>query len=92
MSIHPSWVQCHKKQGTEIKFINGHYYLYGVKSVYNKELKRVQKVSLGILGKITEKDGFIPSKSKKLAEQSVDVLDEKQVFSVLYEITCTSEI
>lgn len=37
---HPDWTLVHKKPGTELKGINGRYYLYGVKSVYDKKLMR----------------------------------------------------
>ena len=30
---HPDWALAHKKPGTELKCINGRYYLYVVKSV-----------------------------------------------------------
>jgi len=40
----------HKRPGTELKLINGRYYLYSVKSVYDKTLKNSRKVSLGIFG------------------------------------------
>lgn len=51
---YPAWVLAHKKAGTEIKYINGKYYLYGVTSIYDKTLKKSKKKSLGILGRITE--------------------------------------
>ena len=35
---HPDWVLKHKKSGTEIKKINNKYYVYGVKSVYDKTI------------------------------------------------------
>ncbi len=58
---HPDWALKHKRPGTELKLINGRYYLYGVKSVYDKTAKRSRKVSLGILGSISQERGFIPS-------------------------------
>ncbi|MFZ1358897.1 MAG: transposase [Saprospiraceae bacterium] len=80
----PEWVTSHKKPGTEIKFINGKYYLYGVRSVYDKTIKRARKISLGIVGSITEKDGFIPSSKNKLREEASRSYAGKQVFSVEY--------
>lgn len=59
---HPDWAMAHKKPGTELKCINGRYYLYGVKSVYDKKLKWSRKISLRILGSITKEKGFILSK------------------------------
>jgi hypothetical protein len=58
---YPAWVLEHRTKGREIKHINGKYYVYGVKSVYDKELKRAKKISLGILARITEENGFIAS-------------------------------
>ncbi len=37
-SSHPKWATKHRTKGTELKKINGKYYLYGVTSKYNKEL------------------------------------------------------
>jgi transposase len=84
MSNYPSWVEAHKKQGSEVKFIRGHYYLYGVKSVYDKKAKKAKKISLGILGKITEKEGFIASKAQKSIEKTQEVASETQVFAYEY--------
>ncbi|MDZ7933543.1 MAG: hypothetical protein U5M51_00915 [Emticicia sp.] len=84
MAHFPSWVLSHKKQGTEIKFIRGYYYLYAIKSKYCKETKSTKKISLGILGKITENEGFIPSKSDKLVKNTLEIINEKQVFAHEY--------
>jgi transposase len=67
---HPEWALKYKKPGTELKCINGRYYLYGVKSVYDKVIKRSRKISLGILGRITEEDGFTASAKNELKKQS----------------------
>jgi transposase len=84
MATIPSWALAHKKQGTEIKYIRGHYYLYAIKSKYCKETKRTKKISLGILGKITENEGFIPSKAEKTAKNALETIDEKQIFALEY--------
>ena len=60
----PDWVknfQCEKN--TEIKYINGHWYLYERSTKYDPELKRSRKVSGKLLGSITE-NGFVPKKEK----------------------------
>jgi hypothetical protein len=62
---HPDWALEYKKPGTELKIINGRYYLYAVKSQYNKETKRSKKISLGILGSITKENGFVASEKKR---------------------------
>lgn len=81
---HPDWALQHKKSGTELKLINGRYYLYGVKSVYDKSIKRSRKVSLGILGSITQEIGFIPSEKMELRKKSEQSYLNKGVFTYEY--------
>jgi hypothetical protein len=38
-SRHPQWVLKHKKTGTEIRVINGHYYLYAISSKWDSTKK-----------------------------------------------------
>ena len=59
MSKHPEWALKHKTKGTELRLINGTYYLYKITSKWNPEKKRSQKITLGLLGKITQESGFI---------------------------------
>ena len=61
---YPSWVLKHKVQGTEIRFISGRYYLYQVKSYWDKESKRSKKVTELFLGRITEA-GLVKGKRTK---------------------------
>lgn len=58
--VHPDWALKQKRPGTELRYIRGIYYLYGVSSKWNKEKKRAQKVTGKILGKVTE-NGFVES-------------------------------
>lgn len=51
---YPDWVLVHKVKGTEIRKIEGRYYLYQVKSFWDKESKRAKKVTEAFLGRITE--------------------------------------
>jgi transposase len=83
-TTHPDWALKHKKTGTELKLINGRYYLYGVKSVYDKTLKKSKKVSLGIIGSITEKKGLVPSDKQTLKDKSQKSYADKQVFCQEY--------
>lgn len=83
-SGHPDWVLKHKKPGVEIKSINGKYYVYGVKSQYDSSIKRSRKISLGIIGSITEKEGFVPSSKKQLREKASKTYSGKEVFSLEY--------
>lgn len=62
-SKHPQWAIAHKTPGTELRCINGKYYLYEVKSRWNKAKKRAQKITGKMLGRITEANGFIHSKT-----------------------------
>ena len=64
MSNYPEWVLTHKKKGTYINFQNGKYYLYAAHSERIPGTDKVKRVSDGYLGRITEKDGFIPAKRK----------------------------
>ena len=65
---HPDWVLRHKKPGTEIRLIKGHYYLYEITSKWNSDKKRPVKKTIGILGKITE-SGFVESDKHRLKTQ-----------------------
>ncbi len=66
---HPAWALKHKKPGTELRLINGRYYLYEVSSKWNKKKKRAQKITGKILGGITEVKGFAPSGKRKESYQ-----------------------
>ncbi len=62
---HPAWAMKHKQKGTELRLINGTYYLYQVTSKWNPEKKRPQKITGRLLGKITP-EGFFESDKEKL--------------------------
>jgi len=64
MADYPEWVLKHKKKGTYVNFQNGKYYLYAAHSERIPGTGKVRRVSDGYLGRITEKDGFIPAKRK----------------------------
>ena len=65
-SKHPQWAVAHRKPGTELRCLNGKYYLYSYTTVYNKDKKGAKKISGKLLGSITEQNGFIPSDKRKL--------------------------
>lgn len=73
MSKHPDWATKHKRKGTELRLINGRYYLYEVSSKWNPEKKRAQKISGKILGRITKEGGFIESDKAKLRKRELTV-------------------
>lgn len=63
---HPQWALMHKKPGTELRHINGRYYLYEYKTVYDAAKKRAKKISGKLLGSINE-NGFVPSPTRVAA-------------------------
>ncbi|MDR2841359.1 MAG: transposase [Paludibacter sp.] len=69
----PEWIQPFKERGTEIKIISGHYYKYAVSYKYDKEKKKTIKKTEHLLGKITEKDGFVPSSKNELRHKSEEL-------------------
>jgi len=73
--IYPDWVEKHRREGTNISFISGNYYLYSCTSVWSSEKGRPQKKTTGYLGRITE-DGFIPKAVKTLKEKPVAIVKE----------------
>ena len=68
----PDWILQYKEPRTEIKQIKNSFYKYEVAFVYSKEKKRTEKKTLRLLGKITEKEGFIPSSKDMLRRKSED--------------------
>lgn len=68
----PAWVLKFKEPKTEIKSIKGGYYKYAVEYKYNAQKKRTDKITGVLLGKITEKDGFVPSDKNKLRTEKIN--------------------
>src|SRR3989344_6026297 len=64
----PEWILRYKREGTQINKINGNFYLYKIKSVWDKEKKRAVKKNEKYLGRITE-EGLISSKVQQLEEK-----------------------
>lgn len=64
MANYPDWVLKCKAKGTYVNCQNGKYYLYAAHSERVHGTKKVKRVCDGYLGRITEKDGLIPSKDK----------------------------
>ena len=63
MNEHPIWATKFKTKGTELRCIRGKYYLYEVKSVWDKEKQRARKITGKCLGSISE-NGFKATKPK----------------------------
>jgi hypothetical protein len=68
---YPEWVMTYKKKGTYVNRVGDTYYLYAAHSERVKGTDKVRRVSDGYLGRITEKDGFIPAKRKLPSEVRV---------------------
>ena len=74
MTKKPDYVNNFSKPiNTEIKYINGHWYLYERSNVYDPKIKRSRKKSGKCLGSIKE-DGFVPSKTTAMPTAS-DVVE-----------------
>jgi transposase len=93
MAIHPKWATKHRRKGTELRLLNGKYYLYEVSSKWDPELKRSKKISGKLLGKITEKDGFIESDKAKLRKRELVIsrLSVKEYGIVAFIDNCLGE-
>jgi hypothetical protein len=65
---HPKWAIKFKEKGTELRNFNGRYYLYKITSKWDKEKKKTRKITLELIGRITEKDGMIPKGTRKKKE------------------------
>lgn len=61
---HPDWVLKHKKKGTEVRKMGENYYLYKIRSEWDKEKKRPKKITEKYLGKITP-EGLIKPKHER---------------------------
>jgi len=68
-SPHPEWALACKRKGTELRNLNGYYYLYEVSSRWDPDKKRSKKITGKLLGKITENDGFLESDKNRLRKQ-----------------------
>jgi len=93
----PAWVQKFKEPKTEIRYIKGTYYKYSVEYRYNANKKRTDKITLELLGKITEVDGFVPSPKKLIKDSgnNIPVVDIKtfgvyNLFTSLLADDCAS--
>lgn len=69
VSPHPEWARRHVRPGTELRRINGRYYLYEVRCVYDAKRKKGKKVTGKILGSVTEA-GFVESPKRRLARSA----------------------
>ena len=68
---HPAWALSFKRKGTELRLLNGKYYLYEVTSKWSPEKKRSVKITGKLLGSITEASGFVESEKERLRRQQI---------------------
>lgn len=61
---YPDWVMKYKTKGVYVNKRGDTYYLYRAHSERVPGTKKVKRVSDGYIGKVTEKDGFVPVKDK----------------------------
>ena len=61
---YPEWVMQYKTKGTYINKVGDKYYLYAAHSVREKGTGKIRRISDGYIGRITEDDGLIRSKSR----------------------------
>lgn len=78
-SVHPEWATKYRKPRTELRCIKGNYYLYAVSSRYDASTKRTKKITGKILGRITEKDGFVESDKRVLDRKIKKGFDPKTI-------------
>lgn len=69
---HPDWVLKYKAKGTEIRKLGNHYYLYKIRSEWDKDKKRAKKITEKFLGKITE-EGLIKPKHERIIESHKNI-------------------
>ncbi len=69
---YPDWVLRHRQKGTEIRKIGNNYYLYKIRSEWDREKKRPKKVTEKYLGKITP-EGLIKPKHERKAELAENI-------------------
>jgi len=69
----PEWALPYKESRTEIRCIKGIYYKYEVRYEYNKDKKRTDKITVRLMGKITEKEGFIPSDKDVIRQKATEL-------------------
>lgn len=80
MGNFPSWALQHRKPGTELRQIKGHYYLYSISSRWDKDTKKTKKTTGPIIGRISPGGELIPSthrsgeRKEKLARDPLELV------------------
>ena len=84
--VHPEWALKHKTKGTELRHINGKYYLYQITSKWDKVKKVTRKITLGLIGRITEKEGLIPKGQRAPKTKTKAIIHTKE-YGATYILT-----
>lgn len=86
-ATHPEWATKHRGKGNELRFINGKYYLYEYKTVYDKEKKKPRKVTGSLIGSITEQHGLVPSPKRTLKMAALSQQDFGAIYCKEYGVS-----
>lgn len=78
----PEWVKKFRSKGTQISLIRGNYYLYKIKTIWDKEKKKPKKINEGYLGKITP-EGVIPAKHRRNKDDLTELRKDDKVLQKL---------
>lgn len=68
----PDWVRKHKTKGTEVRHVNGRYYLYKIHSVRDPKKGRPRKITDKYLGKITP-EGLMKPKYQRFVDDMKNI-------------------
>ena len=97
----PDWALAHRAKNVEVRNIRGRFYLYRVGHKYDPIKKQTKKITLEMLGVITEKDGLIPKgqspKGRPTKEKKPILKREFGATNFLYQnsndiISCLTEL
>ena len=87
----PSWIiGFERPPGTEIKHINGHYYLYERLSVYDPKTKKKRKKSGRLIGTITP-DGLV-RKKERLESAELTCIENREYGASMFLYQSSSAI
>jgi transposase len=90
-SARPSWIiGFERPPGTEIKHINGHYYLYERLSVYDPKTKKKRKKSGRLIGTITP-DGLV-RKKERLESAELTCIENREYGASMFLYQSSSAI
>jgi len=82
----PDSIKKHRPTCTEVRERNGAYYVYRYSSVWDPVKKRAKKKTGACIGKITEKDGFIPSPRTQSVEVTTVIVKEYGCYHMFHSL------